>query len=117
MSQKPPRSIRTMLRLRAIEWVPIIAAILINVVTGLYMSLGIMQMFDDQRPLAVQAQEAGLKRSLPMSQSQGRFGQGELIVQNRARIFEIGKIATTGLLFFGVGCWLWRFNRWIRESE
>jgi hypothetical protein len=75
-----------MLRLRPLEWVPILLAILINVSTGLYAWRSVMTAMD-----------------------------APVIRERQFQVLEAGKVVTTGLLVFAAGCWFWRLNRWIKE--
>lgn len=94
------KSFGTLLMLRPIEWAPIVLAVLINVITGLYvmhgiharMESGVNTPFSDYRSMATTAPDLSF------------------------RIFEAGKITSVGLILFGGGCWLWRANKWIRQS-
>jgi len=95
------RSFGTLLKLRPIEWVPIVAAVLINVITGLFVL----------RSMNARMESA---RNTPPSYFQN---MGATAPDLSSRLFEAGKIATPGLMVFGCGCWLWRANQWIRQSE
>ena len=95
------KSFATLLKLRPIEWAPIVAAVLINVTTGLYVMYGINARMESvaNTPLTYSRNMATTAPDLS------------------SRIFEAGKIATSSLILFGGGCWLWRANKWIRRRE
>jgi len=95
------KSFATLFLLRPIEWVPIVAAVLINVSTGLYV------MYEMEARI-------GSAATTPRSY----FQDGTKVAPDlSSRIFDVGRFVTGGLLVLGGGCWLWRANQWFRQRD
>ena len=90
---KPPANpstltpIRALFRLRPWEWAPVLAAILINLGVGFFAA----------------------------SKMMGATDLGTSPPANLLHLLAAEHIVTPSLLLLGLGAWLWRLNRWIKE--